>query len=119
MNGIVKEWRDDEGFGWIRAEDGEDVWVHFSAILPDPDRFPRGYRFLQEGQCVEFDLVTNPDAEEQRRSARNVIVKDALCETPPPSPRAPDTLSPPPRHYPQRFAARARPLGGQGPSTPR
>ncbi|WP_067847957.1 cold-shock protein [Alicyclobacillus mali (ex Roth et al. 2021)] len=117
VEGSVKEWRDEEDFGWIRADDGEDVWVHFSAILPHPDRFPRGYRFLRKGQRVEFDLVTNPHSEEQRRSARNVVVKDSPCETPPPSRRTQDAVSPPPRPYPQRIVARVR-LNGQGPGTP-
>jgi superfamily II DNA/RNA helicase len=48
--GTVKFFRADKGFGFITREQGEDVFVHFSSIQSN------GYRTLQEGQRVEFDL---------------------------------------------------------------
>jgi Cold shock proteins len=51
MKGKVKWFNADKGFGFIEREDGEDVFVHFSAIKMD------GYKALEEGQMVQFDLT--------------------------------------------------------------
>ena len=52
MAGVVKWFNDAKGFGFIAAESGEDVFVHFSAISGD------GFRSLAEGDQVEFDVVS-------------------------------------------------------------
>jgi CspA family cold shock protein len=52
--GKVKYFNDAKGFGFITTENGEDVFVHFSAIQN------RGFRTLREGAQVEFDLVEGP-----------------------------------------------------------
>lgn len=48
--GTVKWFNDAKGYGFIGRPDGEDVFVHYSAIQGD------GYKSLSEGQEVEFDL---------------------------------------------------------------
>ncbi|HEY0158408.1 MAG TPA: cold-shock protein [Thermoanaerobaculia bacterium] len=53
-NGKVKWFNDAKGFGFITTETGEDVFVHFSAISA------KGFRSLQEGANVEFDLIQGP-----------------------------------------------------------
>jgi CspA family cold shock protein len=53
-NGKVKWFNDAKGFGFITTETGEDVFVHFSAIQS------KGFRSLQEGSNVEFDLIQGP-----------------------------------------------------------
>jgi len=63
--GTVKWFNATKGFGFIKAEDGKDVFVHFSAIKAD------GYKTLVEGQNVTFD-ITNGDRGPQ---AINVVVK--------------------------------------------
>ena len=52
IKGTVKWFNDAKGFGFIEQEGGEDVFVHYSAILTD------GYRSLKEGQPVEFEIST-------------------------------------------------------------
>lgn len=52
--GAVKWFNGSKGYGFIARDSGEDVFVHFSAILAD------GYRSLEEGQRVEF-VVTQGD----------------------------------------------------------
>ena len=49
--GTVKWFNAEKGYGFITGEDGADVFVHFSAINAD------GYKTLEEGQTVEFDVV--------------------------------------------------------------
>ena len=48
--GTVKVFNAQKGFGFIEREDGDDLFVHFSNIVGD------GYKSLDEGQRVEFDI---------------------------------------------------------------
>jgi CspA family cold shock protein len=52
--GTVKWFNDAKGFGFISRQNGEDVFVHFSAIQSN------GFRSLQEGQAVQFNVVKGP-----------------------------------------------------------
>jgi CspA family cold shock protein len=52
--GTVKWFNDAKGFGFIKQEDGDDVFCHQSAIRAD------GFRSLTEGQRVEFDVNRGP-----------------------------------------------------------
>lgn len=51
MTGTVKWFNSEKGFGFIEREDGDDVFVHFSAIQAE------GFKTLEEGQTVEFEIV--------------------------------------------------------------
>jgi cold shock protein len=52
--GTVKWFNDAKGYGFISRQSGEDVFVHFSAIQAG------GFRSLQEGQTVQFDVTKGP-----------------------------------------------------------
>ena len=52
--GTVKWFSDDKGFGFIEREDGDDVFVHFSAVQGT------GFKTLAEGAKVEFDITQGP-----------------------------------------------------------
>jgi CspA family cold shock protein len=52
--GTVKWFNADKDYGFIAPESGEDLFVHFSAIQSS------GYRSLEEGQAVEFDVTSGP-----------------------------------------------------------
>ncbi|MEW9667391.1 cold-shock protein [Ammoniphilus sp. 3BR4] len=51
QKGTVKWFNAEKGFGFIERENGDDVFVHFSAITGD------GFKSLEEGQPVEFEVV--------------------------------------------------------------
>ena len=54
VQGTVKWFNDSKGYGFIERPDGADVFVHYSAIPGS------GFRRLNEGQTVEFDVVDGP-----------------------------------------------------------
>ncbi len=54
MQGKVKWFNERKGFGFIEAENGSDVFVHFSAIQSS------GFKTLEEGQAVSFEVQNGP-----------------------------------------------------------
>ncbi len=64
VTGTVKWFNDAKGYGFIAREDGDDVFVHYSAISGS------GFRSLNEGQAVEFDVVDGPKG----KQAANVTI---------------------------------------------
>ena len=56
--GTVKFFNSEKGYGFISREDGDDVFVHFSNIASE------GYKTLDEGQRVEFDVAPGRKGEE-------------------------------------------------------
>ena len=51
MQGTVKWFNNQKGYGFISDEQGNDVFVHYSGITMD------GFKSLEEGEAVEFDVV--------------------------------------------------------------
>jgi CspA family cold shock protein len=56
--GKVKWFSNQKGYGFITRDDGKDVFVHYSAVKGD------GYKTLEEGQEVEFDVTQGPKGEQ-------------------------------------------------------
>lgn len=63
-NGTVKWFNSEKGFGFIERENGNDVFVYFSGIAGE------GYKSLEEGQKVEFDVIEGQRGEQ----ATNVVI---------------------------------------------
>ncbi|MEN1936078.1 cold shock domain-containing protein [Paenibacillus sp. 102] len=75
--GIVEWFKQEEGYGSILLSgiDDSHVFVHFSSIVPDSNRFPDGFRYLSKGQRVSFDLIETPELSDgQAKTARNVVI---------------------------------------------
>jgi cold shock protein len=63
--GKVKWFNKQKGYGFIEQESGQDIFVHFQSVVGE------GFRTLEEGQNVEFDVVNGPRGEQ----ASNVTVR--------------------------------------------
>jgi CspA family cold shock protein len=73
MKGSVKWFSNRKGYGFITPEGGgKDIFVHHTGILGE------GYKTLEEGQEVEFEIVQGPKGEQ----ATNVVKKGQAAETP-------------------------------------
>jgi len=64
FKGKVKWFNASKGYGFIQREGGPDVFVHFSAIEDE------GYKTLEEGQEVEFDVVETPKGPQASKVVR-------------------------------------------------
>ena len=65
VNGTVKWFNAEKGFGFISKDDGEDIFAHYSQINTD------GYKTLEEGQKVTFEVVKGPKGYQ----AENITIK--------------------------------------------
>ena len=65
MNGTVKWFNAEKGFGFITTEEGNDVFAHFSQIEKD------GFKTLEEGEAVEFNVVEG----QKGLQAENIVTK--------------------------------------------
>ena len=63
MNGTVKWFNAEKGYGFITDEDGKDLFAHYSAIQGE------GYKSLENGQKVSFDITTGPRGQQ----ASNIV----------------------------------------------
>jgi CspA family cold shock protein len=61
VKGKIKWFNNAKGYGFIQRDDGKDVFVHYSAIQGD------GYRSLDEGQEVEFEIGESPKGPQAER----------------------------------------------------
>ena len=71
MSGNVKWFNNEKGYGFIDYSEGEDIFVHYSAIRQE------GYKSLEEGQTVEFKLLET----EKGLQALDVVVSKELTTT--------------------------------------
>ena len=60
VQGIVKWFNDQKGYGFITPESGKDVFVHHSEVQGD------GYKSLEEGQKVSFEIADGPKGEQAK-----------------------------------------------------
>lgn len=67
MQGLVKWFNNAKGYGFIGRDDGPDVFVHYSAIVGE------GYRTLQEGDVVEFEISEGPKGPQAANVVRRTL----------------------------------------------
>ena len=65
--GTVKWFNPEKGYGFISREDGDDLFVHYSEIEMD------GYKTLDEGQPVEFEITTGQNGKLQASSVHKIL----------------------------------------------
>lgn len=70
MNGLVKWFNNEKGFGFIEYKEGEDVFVHYSQIRKD------GYKTLNDGDFVSFNLI---ETEKGLQASDVYVIKQAVA----------------------------------------
>ena len=68
ITGKVKWFNNAKGYGFIERDGGSDVFVHYSAIQGD------GFRSLEEGQAVEFEIVDGPEGPAGRQRHQDLTL---------------------------------------------
>jgi CspA family cold shock protein len=68
LNGKVKWFDNKLGYGFIKQDSGEEIFVHYSKIKGD------GYKSLKEGQKVEFEIIQSPEGRTQAGDVEVVAV---------------------------------------------
>ena len=66
LKGKIKWFDDDKGYGFIKGEDGKDIFVHYSTIREE------GHKTFSEGEEVEFEVVNT----DKGLQAKNVVKKE-------------------------------------------
>ena len=69
--GKVKWFNAEKGYGFIKTEEGKDIFVHYSSIKAD------GYRTLEENQTVTFDVI---ESDRGQQASNVVVVKEEVSE---------------------------------------
>ncbi len=69
MNGKVKWFNNEKGYGFIEYKNNEDIFVHYSAIKSD------GYKTLKEGELVQFKLIDT----DKGLQAKEVLSLSSIC----------------------------------------
>lgn len=69
MNGKVKWFNNEKGYGFIEYKNNEDIFVHYSAIKSD------GYKILKEGELVQFKLIDT----DKGLQAKEVLSLSSIC----------------------------------------
>ena len=64
--GVVKWFNPDKGYGFISRDGGDDLFVHYSEIQME------GFKTLDEGQAVEFDVTTGQNGKLQASNVRKI-----------------------------------------------
>ena len=82
QKGKIKWWNSEKGYGFIEAEDGTDVFLHFSALNME------GYKALEEGEEVTFDIIEGEKGSQAANVSllNNKKVNTAFIPPPPPTP---------------------------------
>ena len=73
MKGTVKWFNNQKGYGFISDETGKDVFVHYSGLDME------GFKTLEEGQAVEFEVVDGGTAGYSRKESIIFIIRDLQC----------------------------------------
>jgi CspA family cold shock protein len=68
MQGTVKWFNPEKGYGFLQGDDGHDVFVHYSAIETT------GYRSLNEGNRVEYAIARDPQKPERAKAANVRVI---------------------------------------------
>ena len=72
MKGTVKWFNSQKGYGFIEADSGQDIFIHYSNINKE------GFRYLLEDDIVSFDLGTNKDGREQAVNVAPILTKKMI-----------------------------------------